>query len=116
MNTSSTSAASPLADIANDLAAGLLRTAMRESEVPVNELAAALVRIKRALRHAPAARGGDCDCKNLEGDVEICIQSLQFHDRLIQQLTSIRQLFGSEHIPGTLGSAFMPADGSIEIF
>ena len=100
--------ANPFGDLTNDIAVGLLSTAMRETEAPVLEMAAALGRIKSA-----AERGG---CSGLEGDIAICIQSLQFHDRLIQQLAAIRQLFDQSEIKGTLNSGFMPAEGSVELF
>lgn len=108
-------APSPLADIANELAVNLLGTAMRESEAPVLEIAAALGRIKKALVRAQSA-AGSAAFDGLQNDVAICIESLQYHDRLIQQLTTVRQLFGSEGINGNLSSGFMESDGSVELF
>ena len=93
------------------MAVGLLSTAMRETEAPIMEMAAALARIKKALNLRE--NGG---ARELHDDLAICIQNLQFHDRLIQQLTAIRQLVGSEQIAGTLASGFMPTESTVELF
>jgi hypothetical protein len=42
----------------------------------------------------PAAGSADLG-KSIEKDVAVCIQSLQFHDRLIQQLAAVRGLLAS---------------------
>jgi hypothetical protein len=104
-------AANPLGELANEMAVGLLSTAMRETEAPIMEMAAALARIKKTLNLAQSPATSE-----LHNDLAICIQNLQFHDRLIQQLTAIRQLVGSEQIAGTLASGFMPAESSVELF
>lgn len=104
--------------IATDLAAELLGTAMRETEGPVMDMASALARINQALRRAELQSGqdGDCGCRDLQQDISICIESLQFHDRLIQQLTAVRRLMGSAPAEHDLSSGFLPAEGTIEIF
>jgi hypothetical protein len=103
--------------VTNDRAAELLGTAMRDTEAPVMEMAGALTRISNALVRAQAAVDDDaCDCAHLKQDIAICIQSLQFHDRLIQQLTAVRRLMGSAPMEGELASGFMPAEGSVELF
>jgi hypothetical protein len=99
-----------------DHAADLLGTAMRDTETPVMEMAGALARISSALVRAQAVDDEACDCAHLKQDLAICIQSLQFHDRLIQQLTAVRRLMGSAPMEGELASGFMPAEGSIELF
>jgi hypothetical protein len=99
-----------------DQAADLLGTAMRDTETPVMEMAGALARISNALVRAQAVDTEACGCAHLKQDLAICIQSLQFHDRLIQQLTAVRRLMGSAPIKGELASGFMPAEGSIELF
>ncbi len=101
--------------VVTDLAAELLGTAIRDTEAPVMELARALARISSALVRAQGI--GDSACgTDLKHDVAICIQSLQFHDRLIQQLTAVRRLMGSGSRSGELSSGFMPAEGSVELF
>jgi hypothetical protein len=85
------------------------------------DMACALARISNLLaktRTQAAAEpcGGD-NCRELiENDISVCIQSLQFHDRLIQQLTAVRRLMGAQAMPGELCSGFMPAEGSVELF
>lgn len=100
--------------IATDLAAELLGTAMRDTEVPVMEMAGALSRISNALCRAQLT--SESSGADLRQDIAICIQSLQFHDRLMQQLTAVRRLMGSEAQAGELSSGFMPAEGSVELF
>ena len=102
--------------IDSDVAAELLGTAMRDTEVPVMEMAGALARISTVLVRSQAAEAADCGCAALKNDIAICIQSLQFHDRLIQQLTAVRRLMGSEPAPGDVASGFMPSEGSVELF
>jgi hypothetical protein len=104
-------AANPFADLTNEMAVGLLSTAMRETEAPILEMAAALGRIKKTLNLTQSGA-----TSALHDDLAICIQNLQFHDRLIQQLTAIRQLVGSEQLAGTLASGFMPTESSVELF
>jgi hypothetical protein len=97
-----------------DLAAELLGTAMRDSEAPVMEMAGALARIHNVLRRAQVEP--PCGCSELSQDISICIQGLQFHDRLMQQLTAVRRLMGTAPIAGDLASGFLPAEGSVELF
>lgn len=77
-----------------EAAAVLLSLAMRDTENPVADLCAALLRIGGSLAELRAhtlANGGELR-KSIETDVAVCIQSLQFHDRLIQQLAAVRGL------------------------
>ncbi len=69
--------------VSMEAAAVLLSLAMRDTESPVASLCDALSRISRAA--GPA----------LARDVAVCIESLQFHDRLIQQLAAVRGLLAS---------------------
>jgi hypothetical protein len=68
---------------------------MNESHKPVEELSGALARMSQAL---PELGGGDCaaqlkQCREqFARDLAVCIESLQFHDRLIQQLTHVRNI------------------------
>ena len=100
----------------SDVAAELLGTAMRDTEVPVMEMAGALARISTVLVRSQAAEDADCGCAELKNDIAICIQSLQFHDRLIQQLTAVRRLMGSEPMAGDVVIGFMFVEGSVELF
>ena len=70
-----------------EAAAVLLSLAMRDTESPVYELCSALRRIAHA---APLT-----NTTGVEKDVAVCIQSIQFHDRLIQQLAAVRGLLAS---------------------
>ena len=84
-------------------------------------MASALTRISSLLtRLEPGAkreqRGPEDYRQLIEQDLSICIQSLQFHDRLIQQLTAVRHLMGAEAMEGELCSGFLPAEGSVELF
>jgi hypothetical protein len=102
-------------DVSVQAAAVLLSLAMRDTESPVTDLGQALSRMVRtvtALRsHATAqsegkvkglSRNGDEHRQHLESELSICIQSLQFHDRLIQQLAAVRNLLTSLASIGTL--------------
>ncbi len=74
-----------------EAAAVLLSLAMRDTESPIADLCSALQRIGGSLEV-----GGDPELrKQLAGDVAVCIESLQFHDRLIQQLAAVRGLLAS---------------------
>lgn len=96
------------------LAAELLGTAIRDTEAPVMEMAGALARINSALVRARSDER--CGCSDLKQEIAICIQSLQFHDRLIQQLTAVRKLMGTGPLAGELATGFMPAEGTVELF
>lgn len=110
----------PEPDTAAD-AASLLGTAIQDSETPVMEIACALARISNLLAKSRTQATSQSPCADdyrqlIENDISICIQSLQFHDRLIQQLTAVRRLMGAQAMPGELCSGFMPAEGSGELF
>lgn len=66
-----------------ETAAALIELAMSESQRPVETLGHALMRIAAEMTagRPPAAH-----------DVAACIEGLQFHDRMIQQLTQVRDL------------------------
>ena len=69
-----------------ETAAALIALALSESQQPVEALGEALARIAAAAAagRRPRAR-----------DVATCIESLQFHDRMIQQLTHVRDLLAN---------------------
>ena len=79
-------------DVSVEAAAILLTLAMRETDRPVAELGSALSRISGVLAAA-------ADEERLRGvvsqDIAVCIRTLQFHDRLIQQLAAVRNLLVS---------------------
>ncbi|MHB1871558.1 MAG: hypothetical protein ACYCT1_11990 [Steroidobacteraceae bacterium] len=66
-------------------AAALIERALLESLGPVEALGSALARLTAA---APAG------ALQTRADLTVCIQSLQFHDRLAQQLLEVRDLLG----------------------
>jgi hypothetical protein len=85
-------------EVSMEAAAVLLSLAMRDTENPVADLCSALSRIGTSLtelREQAAACGNGELRKSIESDVAVCIQSLQFHDRLIQQLAAVRGLLAS---------------------
>ncbi|MGH8219842.1 MAG: hypothetical protein ACREUT_14955 [Steroidobacteraceae bacterium] len=94
-------------------AASRLAHAMRESCGPVDRMAAALERMMRAL-----ARHEHCRTE-LEREIAICIESLQFHDSLMQQLAQVRAGLAAAGGAGHPPSETRLADGaagSIELF
>ena len=74
-------------------AAALIALAMHESQIPVVELGGALTRLAGKL-HDDAA-DVRIDKETFAREVSVCIESLQFHDRLMQQLTQVRNLLAS---------------------
>jgi hypothetical protein len=77
-----------------EAAALLVSLAINGTHRPVEELGNALERLSRAAttsnsqeRDSIATREGQS-----AGDVAICLESLQFHDRLMQQLSFVRDL------------------------
>jgi plasmid stabilization system protein ParE len=67
-------------------AAALIELALSESQRPVGELGEALSRVSAAVSagRPPAA-----------ADLEACVECLQFHDRLVQQLSQVRDLLAA---------------------
>lgn len=74
-------------------AAALIALAMHESQIPVVELGGALTRL--ASRLNGEASEVCFDRETFAREVGVCIESLQFHDRLMQQLTQVRNLLAS---------------------
>jgi len=82
-----------------EVAASLLALAMHESHAPVGALGAALERMARALAKSARAleqqRSGEISdlaaChETFEREIAACVEGLQFHDRLMQQLAHVR--------------------------
>jgi hypothetical protein len=73
-------------------AASLIELALSESQRPVTGLGEALSRVSAAVfaGTAPAAR-----------DLETCVECLQFHDRMMQQLSQVRDLLAAVAAAGS---------------
>ena len=73
-------------------AASLIELALSESQRPVTELGEALSRVSAAVATgaAPATR-----------DLETCVECLQFHDRMVQQLSQVRDLLAAVAATGS---------------
>lgn len=92
-----------------EAAAILLTLAMRETQAPVAELGDAFGRISNVLAAArntglaPPGGGAVEDAVTelahlravVRGDLAVCVRSLQFHDRLIQQMAAVRNLLAT---------------------
>lgn len=83
-------------DVSVEAAAILLTLAMRETERPVSELGGAISRMSGLI----VTRRGEMP-ETLSDDLSVCIRSLQFHDRLMQQIAAVRNLLTAlaEHAP-----------------
>jgi hypothetical protein len=85
-----------------EAAAALIELALHESNGPVEELGGALTRL--ALLATP--KPGDCSTgeaklrEQVAREVAVCIESLQFHDRLTQQLVQVRNLLATLVLKG----------------
>lgn len=79
-----------------EAAAALIQLSLHESNGPVEDLSGALARIAQ-LAQSPTGSGNGAaneplDRAQLAREVAVCVESLQFHDRLTQQLTQVRNL------------------------
>jgi len=74
-------------------AAALIALAMHESGSPVVELGGALTRLASKLAEGTADVRFEKEA--LARELAVCIENLQFHDRLMQQLTQVRNLLAS---------------------
>jgi hypothetical protein len=99
-------ASEPELEVSLEAAAVLVSLAMRDTQHPVTDLGNALTRISQRLH----ARGHSGDskrlCELIAGDLAACIQSLQFHDRLMQQLGAVRSF-----LAGPVDQAAFDTDG-----
>jgi hypothetical protein len=111
-------------------AATLLIHGMRQSDNPISELGGALARMVQTLTEIGTPLFGNTTAQSelqvfraaFARDIAVCIQSLQFHDRLMQQLTQARDLLtecasNTIRVPiqsshGNEGSI----EGSVELF
>ena len=111
-------------------AARLLARAMRDSHGPVSVLAGALERMATAVARCaragdpaqaeePAVRDQSAALEALGREIALCIESLQFHDRLIQRLERVRGCLTGitgEHRAMEAPSAGGSPEGSVELF
>jgi hypothetical protein len=120
-------------------AAALLELAMSESHSPVGELGGALARMSRVLSGCCTLVEGqrsaalDEETRSyiqrtrelFEREVQVCIESLQFHDRLMQQLTHAKKCLATQSADPAQSAAKRAVDswmtrhaaeGSIELF
>jgi hypothetical protein len=105
----------------------LLDSTMRDSELPTAALSHALTRMAQTLSDMGAPLYGSAnrapdDLRGLRDafarDIAVCIENLQFHDRLIQQLTHVRDILnglGANRLPSQV-PATPGREGSIELF
>jgi hypothetical protein len=77
-------------------AAALIELALSESQRPVAQLGEALSRVTAAASagNPPAA-----------GDLVVCVECLQFHDRMVQQLSQVRDLLAAVAAAGSADAA-----------
>ena len=89
-----------------EAAAALIELALHESNGPVEDLSGALTRLALLVQPRPGDGAGGAAAlrEQVAHDVAVCIESLQFHDRLTQQLTQVRNLLA------TLASSDVPTD------
>jgi hypothetical protein len=106
----------------------LLVHTMQESDPPIAQLSGALARMVGAvaqmrtqvshLPSSPAAAASQAAVEALARDIGVCIESLQFHDRLTQQLTQVKErlasLAANKVLESVLATPVPP--GSVELF
>jgi hypothetical protein len=94
----------PDLEVSLEAAAVLLSLAMRDTTEPVNDLGKALAQMSERVHRL---QGGDQRLRDaLAADLACCIQSLQFHDRLMQQLVAVRSF-----LAGLVDKESFEADG-----
>ena len=119
-------------DAAIERATQLLVHGLQQSDIPIAQLSSALARMAQTLTDIGTPLFGQVDVKPpadvqalrdaVARDIAVCIQSVQFHDRLMQQLTQARDLLTGVGVKPLLASvAAQPAnegsiEGSIELF
>ena len=91
-----------------EAAAALIELSLHESNGPVEDLSGALIRMAQLVQPPAGTGAAAADSEALRAqlarEVSICVESLQFHDRLAQQLTQVRNLLA------TLASSGVPTD------
>jgi hypothetical protein len=102
----------------------LLVHGLQQSDIPISQLSGALARMAQTLTDigtplfGQAAGTASGDLRVLRDafarDLAVCIESLQFHDRLMQQLTQARDLLTGLGAKPLLSTALPANEGSIE--
>jgi hypothetical protein len=91
-----------------EAAAALIELSLHESNGPMEELSGSLGRMAQLVHAEPGESSGTADIEahraKLAQEVAVCIENLQFHDRLTQQLTQVRNLLA------TLAFSEVPTD------
>jgi hypothetical protein len=88
-----------------EAAAALIQLSLHESNGPVEDLSGALGRMAQLVQTKPDTASTAAEIQSqLARDVAVCIESLQFHDRLAQQLTQVRNILA------TLAFSDVPTD------
>jgi hypothetical protein len=103
----------------------LLVHGLQQSDMPISRLSGALARMAQTLTDIGTPLFGQAGAQPAADlqvvrdafarELAVCIESLQFHDRLMQQLTQARDLLtglGTQPLPANAGSI----EGSIELF
>jgi hypothetical protein len=80
-----------------EAAAALIELALQESAGPVEDLGSALTRMALLIQPKPGdGASGDPELREqIAREISVCIESVQFHDRLTQQLTQVRNLLAT---------------------
>jgi len=79
-----------------EAAAALIQLSLHESNGPVEDLSGALGRLAQLVQTKPDTQTRAAEIHHqLARDVAVCIESLQFHDRLAQQLTQVRNILAT---------------------
>jgi hypothetical protein len=104
----------------------LLLHGLQQSDIPISRLSAALTRMAETLTGIGTPLFGQAGPPPTADpqvfrdvfarELAVCIESLQFHDRLMQQLTQARDLLtgsGPKPLPATV-PALTANEGSIE--
>src|SRR5579862_4872388 len=113
-------------DAAMERAALLLVHGLQQSDLPISRLSASLARMAQALTDigtplfgqagAPPTADQQVFRDVFARELAVCIESLQFHDRLMQQLTQARDLLtasGTQPLLATI-TALPANEGGIE--
>jgi hypothetical protein len=119
-------------DAALERATVLLMDGLQQSDIPISQLSGALARMAQTLTDIGTPLFGETDANPTADvqvfrdafarDIALCIENLQFHDRLMQQLTQARDLLtglGAKPLLSTvpaLSANEGSIEGSIELF
>ena len=104
------------AGVGAEQAAALLTRAMQESQTPVTQIGDAIERMMHALHDGLPA---DELRRVFARDLALCVHGLQFHDRLVQQVSCVRDLISVAGATPSAPAHFPqgePAEGSVELF